>query len=522
MFDIIKNNVITPVLSFVQGAIDGNNGSFAPGTVQIRTGFLFIGKGNTINVTLSDEYRAHLRWYSKPMISEFVSSQNSASGNIQAPADYLAITMTSPSWGDIVPSEGSHLTVKVYSVLDENYGSCKSAYMFVNGDVTLDTYTWILNIPSGVYGRIITSFGEKFNISSLGNIQLSQSCVIYYKKSNNTIVSKDYTTPIDDTDLYYLGVINGPQVININILSPFTVNGVKSVGDAPQFRFFSSYRYDASAIAILGDSISTYDGYSEGAYYPTSDVDAVGETWWGIVAKGLRVPLSVVTVSAISRTSFIDQNDSSLPPSYDDTRIARLGASYYPSYIFVNMGTNDPYMGTLGDMTYETDITALNGLPNSTTRGIALTIRKLQNSYPHSRIVLLIPKPVNIQTVHGTASQYTSELVDKIAERIKEEIQSKVNEAGIEIIEARITYLAYATEIAAVMLQRQQASAIIDARKMIVDGAVGMVEMALERLESNSSIKLDDERKAAMVSNLLVVLCGSKDAQPIVNSGSIY
>lgn len=109
-----------------------------------------------------------------------------------------------------------------------------------------------------------------------------------------------------------------------------------------------------------------------------------------------------------------------------------------------------------------------------------------------------------------------------VAGRIRDEIQNRVNDAGIEIIEARITYLAYATEIAAVMLQRQQASAVIDARKMIVDGAVGMVEMALERLEANSNIKLDDERKAAMVSNLLVVLCGNKDAQPVVNSGSLY
>ena len=109
-----------------------------------------------------------------------------------------------------------------------------------------------------------------------------------------------------------------------------------------------------------------------------------------------------------------------------------------------------------------------------------------------------------------------------VARRIKEEIQSKVEEAGLEIIEARITYLAYAPEIAAVMLQRQQASAIIDARKMIVDGAVGMVEMALERLDENGSIVLDDERKAAMVSNLLVVLCGNHDAQPIVNTGTLY
>ena len=109
-----------------------------------------------------------------------------------------------------------------------------------------------------------------------------------------------------------------------------------------------------------------------------------------------------------------------------------------------------------------------------------------------------------------------------VAARIRDEIQKNVEQAGIEVVEARITYLAYAPEIAAVMLQRQQASAIIDARKMIVDGAVGMVEMALDRLSENKVVELDDERKAAMVSNLLVVLCGNRDAQPIVNSGSLY
>lgn len=109
-----------------------------------------------------------------------------------------------------------------------------------------------------------------------------------------------------------------------------------------------------------------------------------------------------------------------------------------------------------------------------------------------------------------------------VAARIRDEIQSRVQEAGLDIIEARITYLAYAPEIAAVMLQRQQASTIIDARKMIVDGAVGMVEMALNKLNEGGMVELDEERKAAMVSNLLVVLCGNKDAQPIVNSGSLY
>jgi regulator of protease activity HflC (stomatin/prohibitin superfamily) len=109
-----------------------------------------------------------------------------------------------------------------------------------------------------------------------------------------------------------------------------------------------------------------------------------------------------------------------------------------------------------------------------------------------------------------------------VAERIRRMIQEKVSNAGITVEEARITYLAYAPEIAAVMLQRQQASAVIDARKMIVDGAVGMVEMALDRLKENGVVDLDEERKAAMVSNLLVVLCGNHDAQPVVNSGSLY
>ncbi|MDD6298692.1 SPFH domain-containing protein [Hornefia butyriciproducens] len=109
-----------------------------------------------------------------------------------------------------------------------------------------------------------------------------------------------------------------------------------------------------------------------------------------------------------------------------------------------------------------------------------------------------------------------------VAARIRDEIQEKVNEAGLEIIDARITYLAYATEIAAAMLQRQQAAAIVDARTMIVEGAVGMVEMALDRLNEKEIVELDEERKAAMVSNLMVVLCGNHEAQPIVNTGSLY
>jgi len=110
----------------------------------------------------------------------------------------------------------------------------------------------------------------------------------------------------------------------------------------------------------------------------------------------------------------------------------------------------------------------------------------------------------------------------QIAEQLKIEVQDRLEKAGVEVIEARISHLAYAPEIASAMLKRQQAQAIVAARRQIVDGAVGMVKMALDELKEQDIIDLDDERKAAMVSNLLVVLCGEENAQPVLNTGSLY
>jgi hypothetical protein len=109
-----------------------------------------------------------------------------------------------------------------------------------------------------------------------------------------------------------------------------------------------------------------------------------------------------------------------------------------------------------------------------------------------------------------------------VAEHLKTEIQDRLAKAGVQVIEARISHLAYAAEIAAAMLQRQQAGAIIAARQRIVEGAVGMVELALERLSQKDILKLDEERRATMVSNLLIVLCGERAAQPVINTGSLY
>lgn len=136
------------------------------------------------------------------------------------------------------------------------------------------------------------------------------------------------------------------------------------------------------------------------------------------------------------------------------------------------------------------------------------TLRDVARCYPYDST------DDDEKTLRGSSSE--------ISEQLKKLLQERVEIAGLEIIEARITHLAYAQEIAAAMLQRQQATAIIEARQKIVDGAVGMVEMALQKLSESNVCELDEERKAQMVSNLLVVLCGNKDAQPIVNSGSIY
>jgi regulator of protease activity HflC (stomatin/prohibitin superfamily) len=135
-------------------------------------------------------------------------------------------------------------------------------------------------------------------------------------------------------------------------------------------------------------------------------------------------------------------------------------------------------------------------------------VRNLATRYPYDS------HDETRESLRGTTAE--------VAKELKAEVQDRLAKAGVEVIEARISHLAYAPEIAAAMLRRQQAGAIIAARQKIVEGAVGMVEMALEMLSRSARVRLDEEKKAAMVSNLLVVLCGDRDAQPVVNTGTLY
>jgi regulator of protease activity HflC (stomatin/prohibitin superfamily) len=135
-------------------------------------------------------------------------------------------------------------------------------------------------------------------------------------------------------------------------------------------------------------------------------------------------------------------------------------------------------------------------------------IRHIANSYPYDS--------------HGSNALSLRDNAEEITEKLSAEIAARVEAAGVRVIESRLTHLAYAPEIAQAMLRRQQAGAVVAARQLVVEGAVGMVELALERLADRNVVELDEERKAAMVSNLLVVLCGDRDTQPVVNAGSLY
>jgi regulator of protease activity HflC (stomatin/prohibitin superfamily) len=135
-------------------------------------------------------------------------------------------------------------------------------------------------------------------------------------------------------------------------------------------------------------------------------------------------------------------------------------------------------------------------------------VRHIANSYPYD--------------AHQEGQTSLRDSADEITQKLADEIGARVQAAGVTVVEARLSHLAYAPEIAQAMLRRQQASAIVAARQRIVEGAVGMVDMALTRLSERQIVDLDEERKAAMVSNLLVVLCGDRDAQPVVNTGTLY
>ena len=288
---------------------------------------------------------------------------------------------------------------------------------------------------------------------------------------------------------------------------------------------------------------------------------------WGIMAYNVAVIIISILYWMVSILLFVGLKILKPNEAYVLTLFGRYyGTLKGPGFFFVNPFTS-PTSPTTGEMTTETAVVNKSkweaALTASATVNKKISLKAMTLNNEKQKINDLLGNPIEIGIVVIWRVVNTAQAVfnvdnyqeflsiqcdsalrsivrlypydsvsgeedslrgssEEVSGKLLTAIQEKVDIAGLEIAEARITHLAYAQEIAAAMLQRQQATAIVDARAMIVNGAVGMVEMALDKLNEREIVQLDEERKAAMVSNLLVVLCGNKDAQPIVNSGSLY
>lgn len=350
-------------------------------------GTSWLNSGDSINVTEDGEYR-------------FSFKSGSAGTTEITPTDFDA-------------------TVKINGNIVNDIGNTTGELLvWLGSKIYVDTTAKTLTITPGY---IIVRYG----INRVKIVSASQNIVVngafhllqnlYFNLDTNTFQFINSGTDNDvsrNASAIDLGHFYGTD-IHLNCFPGYYLDGV----------WVNNTDYHTSSqkftkIGILGDSISTYSGYSEtgyaGVYYPRGDVTSVNDTWWKIVATGLCV--SNISVSAISSSAYYDYDNAQYPPMYDSTRIARIGQGGNPDLIFVNAGTNDGFVAQSANIAYSEDISTLEALPNSTVKGIALTIRKLQASYPSAKIVVLIPKQVDISEM---VSGYGLERITKIADEIK-------------------------------------------------------------------------------------------------------
>ena len=285
--------------------------------------------------------------------------------------------------------------------------------------------------------------------------------------------------------------------------------------------------------------------------------EKIRSTLHGGVALALLVPLELAAVGAIVAGALTASPFVLVPAvlcaiaggvllagffmvNPNEARVLQLFGDYRGTVRTPGLRWANPFLTkarvSLRVVSFESGKLKVNDLDGNPIEIAAIVVWKVVDSAQAAFEVSSYGEYVKVQSeaaVRNLASRYPYDAHDEakfslrgnsaeVSEHLKREIEERVGLAGVEILEARISHLAYAPEIAQAMLQRQQAAAIIAARAKIVDGAVGMVEMALERLSRNKVVELDGERRAAMVSNLLVVLCGERAPQPVVNAGTIY
>lgn len=434
-------------LSFYQQACSGDDGHVYANLTQIRSRMLFVGKDSSIRITPADGYLAHVRWYNANALNTFVSSQNIVSGLLTAPADYLIISLTTTSYGNITIEEGSNVTAIIYPIsLQRNtafiYSMSQSTDEATYVNVDLEAKKIIFGSSSTGVGRVYLRSesrvyqigGQEFDFSSIFSTD-SPFAFFFFNITDETfeVIGADSASlrQLDSNYIYFGSVWGTHPGVNLNVYPFYYVNGIKTYTSDKRGTFDAnrSYGYDQYNIAVLGDSTSTYNGISEneiggrtvrGAYYPTGNVDSSSKMWWAILQKMLRFG-GAINVSAISRSRYLNDIDADgiyAPAVWNQERLARMHLNdNWAHYIFVNVGINDGFSTNVyGEFSYTNVESSIVAEPETIARGIELTLVRLIAQNPSARIVLMIPKLVaqNASGFNWKSYYKTCELIEQI------------------------------------------------------------------------------------------------------------
>ena len=396
---------------FFEGGISGADGSITVDNTQKHSEFIYIGQ-NAVKFIPKSGCLLHVRYYSDADFTTFISGENSVSGlKNTTPGNYMILVCTKTNFTDITVEEcGGKAQIFGKTMKTGFIYSVEEASTGYEGNVNVDTVNKIIKFgQNGQYCRIfcesqiINVTGKTLDYSGFN----SNYAYIYYNTVSGNFEYAPATTILPASSQYiHIGTLWGANntCISLNVLPCYYVNGIRTIPFDSRYTLSDVHTRENSnvlRIGILGDSISSFTGISEselngspvrGAYYPTSDVLEADDMWYNQLRKMLRTGSGYV-VSAISRSSFIEQSDPLQPPVWNDYRIARLADFTNMKYLFLYCGVNDQFnsLSGVGEPSYKYDITSLMTDTNTSCRGVELTLRKLQYVLGNTDIIVLIP-----------------------------------------------------------------------------------------------------------------------------------